>query len=95
LVSVNVWAGIVGDYLVGHYVLPQRLNGQTYHNFVENVLSELLEGVPLHVGPNTYFMHDGASPHFNVNVRWLLNNRFPDKWIGAGEPIPWPHAHRT
>ena len=27
--SVNVWAGIVGDYLVGSYVLPQRLNGQT------------------------------------------------------------------
>jgi hypothetical protein len=38
--SVNVWAGIVGNYLIGPKVLPQRLNGQTYHNFVENVLSE-------------------------------------------------------
>ena len=78
--SVNVWAGIVGDYLVGPYVIPQRINGQTYNNFVENVLSELLEGVPLHVRPKTYFMHDGAPPHFSVDVRRLLNNRFHDRW---------------
>ena len=57
---------------------------------VENVLPELLEGVPLHVRPNTYFMHDGAPPHFSVDVRRLLNNRFRDRWIGRGGPIPWP-----
>ena len=93
--SVNVWAGIVGDYLVGPYVLPKRINGQTYHNFIENVLPELIEGVPLYVRPNTYFMHDGAPPHFSVDVRRLLNNRFRDRLIGRGGPIPCPPAHRT
>ena len=74
--------------MVGPYVLPQRLNGQTYHDFIENVLPELLEDVPLHVHPNTYFMHDGAPPHFSVDVHRLLNNGFRDRWIGRGGPIP-------
>lgn len=31
--SVNVWAGIVGNNLVGPYVLPQRLTGDVYEVF--------------------------------------------------------------
>ena len=61
-------------------------NGQTYHNFVENVLPELLEGELLHVRPNTFFMHDGAPPHFSVDVRRLLDNRFRDRWIDRRGP---------
>ena len=35
-------------------------------------------------------MRDGAPPHFSVDVRRLLNNRFRDRWIGRGGPILWP-----
>lgn len=27
--SINVWAGIIGDYLIRPYLLPQRLDGAT------------------------------------------------------------------
>lgn len=41
--SVNVWVGIVGDFLIGPHFLPPRLNGQEYRNFLESILSGLLE----------------------------------------------------
>jgi len=36
------------------------------------------------------FMQDGAPPHFNCFVTDVLNERFPDAWIGRDGPIPWP-----
>ena len=35
-------------------------------------------------------MQDGAPPHFSRFVTDVLNERFPDAWIGRGGPIPWP-----
>jgi hypothetical protein len=43
--SINVWAGIVGGYLVGPHVLPHRLVG----NHILHDLPQLLEDVPLAV----------------------------------------------
>ncbi|KAJ4433205.1 hypothetical protein ANN_15462 [Periplaneta americana] len=34
--SLNMWAGIIGDRLVGPHVLVNRLTGQAYTNFLEN-----------------------------------------------------------
>ena len=36
------------------------------------------------------FMQDGAPPHSSCFVTDVLNERFPDAWIGRGGPIPWP-----
>ena len=36
------------------------------------------------------FMQDGAPPLFSCFVTDVLNDRFPDAWIGRGGPIPWP-----
>jgi hypothetical protein len=44
--SVNIWAGIVGTQLIGPYVLPRRLMGEVYLNFLQFNLPELLEEVP-------------------------------------------------
>lgn len=43
--SSNVWAGILGDKLLGPYILHQRLNGAHYHEFLDNVLPILLKDV--------------------------------------------------
>jgi len=34
-------------------------------------------------------MQDGAPPHFSCFVTDILNERFPDIWIGRGGTIPW------
>jgi len=46
---INVWAGIIGDILLGPYILPHRLNGENYLEFLVNTLPVLMEDVPLNV----------------------------------------------
>ncbi|CAH1964393.1 unnamed protein product [Acanthoscelides obtectus] len=45
--SVNVWAGMVNGMLIGPFILPNRLDGMQYLDFLRNILPSLLEDVPL------------------------------------------------
>lgn len=75
---MNVWAGIVNDYLIGPYLLPTRLNGRCYRIFLEEVLPELLQEVPIGVRNQMWFQHDGAPAHFSMEVRNYLDATFGD-----------------
>ena len=88
--SVNLWAGMVGNQLIGPIEIPVRLNSEIYLNFLQNQLGELLEDVPLEVRLGLYFQHDGAPAHFGLPVRNWLNDNYPNRWIGRGGPIAWP-----
>lgn len=88
--SVNVWAGIIGNYLLGPYFLPRRLTGERYLRFLQYDLPGLLEDVPLEVRLSMWFMHDGAPPHFLRRVRAHITETFQNRWIGRGGPISWP-----
>lgn len=88
--SCNVWAGILGDYLIGPFFLPPILNGQVYRNFLEGDLPGLLEEIPLEVRNAMWFMHDGAPAHFSLIAREFLNETHHNRWIGRGGPIAWP-----
>jgi len=88
--GINVWAGILDGHVIGPYLLPPRLTGPTYLIFLEHVLDPFLEGVPLNVRQEMWFQHDGAPPHFSLDVRRHLNRRFGQRWIGRGGPTAWP-----
>lgn len=88
--SVNVWAGIVDNYLIGPYLMPCRLTGNVYETFLMEVLPRLLDDVPLAVCCRMWYQHDGAPAHFHSNVRRYLDNVFPNKWIGRNGPVSWP-----
>ena len=45
--SLNVWAGVIGNALIRPFVLPPRLNSTTYLEFLQNDLTDLLDDVPL------------------------------------------------
>jgi hypothetical protein len=47
--SINVWAGIIGNCVVGPYLLLDCLSGPAYCVFLQEVLPVLLEDVPLAV----------------------------------------------
>lgn len=87
--SINVWVGVIGDHLIGPYVLPMRLNGEAYLNFLTDQLPLLLEDVDLQTRRALWFMHDGAPAHFSNNVRTFLNQTYPNKWIGRNGPVRW------
>ncbi|KAJ4440315.1 hypothetical protein ANN_08454 [Periplaneta americana] len=84
--SLNMWAGIIGDRLVG----PHVLTGQAYTNFLENTIPHVLEDTSLINRQHIHFLHDGAPAHFSHTARRYLDRRFPDRWIGRGGPIAWP-----
>lgn len=54
------------------------------------MLTDLLDDVPIQLRRGMFFMHDGAPPHFSVNVRAHLNDFYPERWIGRGGPVAWP-----
>ncbi|KAJ4438173.1 hypothetical protein ANN_14112 [Periplaneta americana] len=88
--SLNMWAGIIGDRFVGPHVLVNRLTGQAYTYFLENTIPQVLEDTPLINRQHIHFLHDGAPAHFSRTARRYLDRRFPDRWIGRGGLIAWP-----
>ncbi|GFT04312.1 uncharacterized protein TNCV_1928731 [Trichonephila clavipes] len=90
--SVNVWAGIMGDHLIGPYLFPCRLTGLNYLLFLQQVLSQLLrdEQISASTQQTMWFQHDGAPAHFSGDVRNYLDVTFGQQWIGRGGPVRWP-----
>ncbi|XP_026323276.1 apyrase-like, partial [Hyposmocoma kahamanoa] len=88
--SLNVWMGIVSNYLIGPFFLPERLYGETYENFLRQDLSDLLDDIPLDLIRDMWFQHDGCPAHYRRSVREWLDTNYPNKWIGRGGPTPWP-----
>lgn len=87
--SVNVWAGIVGETLLGPVFLPNRLNSENYLDFLRGQLEEYLDELPVVVYVNLVFQHDGAPAHYGREVREYLNNKYR-VWIGRGGSVAWP-----
>lgn len=74
--------------------MPARLNGENYANFLRNELPQIsfeaIENVPLAQRNSIWYMHDGAPAHYAVVAQNVLNERFPERWIGRAGPIRWP-----
>ena len=85
-----MWAGIVGDHLIGPYLMPSPLTGRDYVVFLRNVLPDLLDDVAIATRRRMWFQHDGAPPQYFGEAREFLNERFPNRWIGRAGPVAWP-----
>ncbi|GBM86271.1 hypothetical protein AVEN_72159-1 [Araneus ventricosus] len=89
--SVNVWAGIAGDHLVGPYLLSERLTAN-YLIFLQQVLPQLLDDAHVSAAMrySMWFQHDGAPSHYSIDVRLHLNATYGQLWIRRGCPVLWP-----
>ena len=87
--SVIVRAGIIGNNLVGHYLVPTCLTGDMYEVFMRQVLPELLDDAPSCIGRLMWFHQDGAPAHTSRNVRQYLDHTFPNRWRGRFELVSW------
>lgn len=90
--SINVWAGVIGNQVIGPHYLPENLNGDNYLEFLQNDLPLLLEEQYDHFNEDIriVFQNDGCPAHWKLIVREYLNNVFPNSWIGRDGPIQWP-----
>lgn len=77
--GVNVWCGIIDEYLIGPYFYNGILTGERYLHFIRDVLPGLLEEVPLNIRQSILLQQDGAPPHNALIVTNFLNENFPDR----------------
>ncbi|GBM52204.1 hypothetical protein AVEN_170990-1 [Araneus ventricosus] len=61
----------------------------TYLVFLNDVLTEFLDDIPLAAIQGLWFQHDGAPAHFCAPVRDWLGMEYPGRWIGRGGPVLW------
>ncbi len=89
--QVNVWAGVLGNQLIGPHIFPDTLNGALYLDFLQHTLPTLLDELNLDQNERDkiIFQQDGAPPHFSNDVRQWLTENYPT-WIGRAGPVPWP-----
>ena len=61
--SANIWAGYLGNKLLGPYILQKCFNGIMYYA-VFHTQSRFLNHVTATLRQIICFMHDGAQGHF-------------------------------
>lgn len=88
--SINVWAGMFGDKILGPIFLPDRLKGADYLFLLNTHLQDFLAEIPLARLPAVWFQQDGAPVHGTREVREFLDNEFPGRWIGNRGVVEWP-----
>lgn len=94
--KINVWAGIVGNTVIGPIFFEENLTGDRYLRFLQDDLIPALatlfpgEANPDLPNANIWFQQDGAPPHYAADVRAYLNEIFPNRWIGRRGAIEWP-----
>jgi hypothetical protein len=77
--SVSIWATIAGDIAVGPHVLNKSMHARRYRDFLETVILDLLEDMPLAVRWELWFQYNGAPARYGKGVRKLLKATCPGR----------------
>lgn len=88
--SVNVWAAIRGNDIIGPVFIDGNLNAGRYLEILNGPVSRYMDQLPLAQNVQTWYQHDGAPPHIAIQVRNRLNQIFPNQWIGRFSRDAWP-----
>jgi len=83
--TLTVWACISFSGVIAYDISLQSMNSQRYCEILSNKV------VPFFTRrKQMLYQQDGASPHYSLNARRILNEEMPDQWIGRRGPIEWP-----
>jgi len=98
--KVNVWAGILGDHIIGPLFIDMTLTGNLYLELLTGTIDPLItnlvensrddEGNLEFDMDNIVFQQDGCPAHYARQVRTYLDEIYPNRWIGRRGPIEWP-----
>lgn len=88
--SLNVWAGIHRNKIIGPVFIDGTLNAQKFLELLSGPVSDYTDDLPLDVYGRLWYQLDGAPAHSVVPVRQRLTDMFQSQWIGRFGPIRWP-----
>lgn len=86
--TLNVWAGIVGQHVIGPLVIDGTLNGEKYLEMLQGGISAQL--AELNLEGELWYQHDGCPAHNYGPAVQFLHEAFPERVIGTYEPLAWP-----
>jgi hypothetical protein len=86
--SANVWCSVNDNQLIGPAVLPNRLTGRAYVDFLQNELPLLLQEVSLAKRMRIVFQHGGAPAHYSSLVTHNPNLTSPNYGSAAVSTSP-------
>lgn len=87
--KLNVWTGILGDHIIGPFIIDGNLNGQKYLELLQNQIVPALQNLPIPF-ETIWFQQDGCPAHDTLVNREYLNDNFPNHVIGRHGDILWP-----
>lgn len=88
--KLNVWAGIIGQNIVGPYFIAGNINAENYVHLLRTEVVPRIQEITGLAFEQVWFQQDGAPAHFAVITRDYLNEIFHNKWIGRRGSIEWP-----
>lgn len=86
--KVNVWAGILGNRIIGPFFYNGNLTTERYLDLLQNQVLPAIQDLPNF--NQIWFMQDGCPVHNSRAAREFLNLHFPNRWIGTNGIIRWP-----
>ncbi|KAL1517988.1 hypothetical protein ABEB36_001678 [Hypothenemus hampei] len=87
--KLNVWAGILGDHVIGPFFIDGNLNGRKYLDLLQAQVIPAIQQLGVELG-DVWFQQDGCPAHNTALVREYLNRNFPNKVISGWGNILWP-----
>ncbi|KAF8767506.1 hypothetical protein HNY73_020454 [Argiope bruennichi] len=88
---INLCPGILGERLLGAYLLSERLAGHSYLIFLCDVLPDFLDDILLVAIQGLWSKLDGDPAHFYVPVFYVPAPGYSFgiswRWIGIGGPL--------
>jgi hypothetical protein len=63
------------------HLLPESMHARWYHDFLETLILELLEDVPLAVRQGLWFQYNRAPAYYGEGIRKWLKATCPGRWI--------------
>ncbi len=86
--TLNVWAGIVGQHILGPIVIEGKLTGEKCLQMLQAQISEQLDALQL--PGKLWYQHEGCPVHNYGPALQFLHEAFPGQVIGTNEPLAWP-----
>ena len=87
--NLNIWGGILGDYLLGRVIIPDRFNGKLTCNSSRTCFRCSWKRYPLQYGEKCGSNMIALQPA-STSTSEVLNRVYSRKWIGRGGPVAWP-----
>ena len=85
--GVTVWVMVPYDGRFRQRIQYETMNADRYAEVLNDIVIPTMKTMRYR---HHYFQQDGAPPHWALNVRQLLNDNIPGRWIGRSGTIAWP-----